>query len=411
MTQQPNTRLLQLEPLESRQMLSTVNVFAQGDTGTETMNLYINDELVETWNVDQTLRAFEFETSEDVSADQVRVEFPNDAVAPKIRFDRNLRVDKIEIDEIVYEAESASVFVQQDGASSGFLQTEMLNRNGFFEFESSRDTRIEVRARKLETGSDAGLLPPATSYAANLNLLIGGQQVTNFTVGNQDFFTYEYYVERPVSPDQVRIQFTNDVYLPDRFDLNAQIDYLAINGNVFETEDPLVYSSGTWKPEDGIQEGFRESEILHTNGFFQYSELRASEITIRAKSAGQLSGAPEFAQFQVLVDLGGAKPTTIRVGTFSTTDQYQDFVVDLSGNFELNQVRIAFVNDYYETLATGEVIDLNLQVDFVEFAGTIYQTEAPNVTSSGTFVPGVGVELGNWESETLHTNGSFKFQG
>ena len=407
--------LLSLETLEPREMLSTVNIFAAGDTGSETMNLWIDDQIVETWVVGKTLEVFQFETPDTITADQVKIEFANDAVFAKIRFDRNLRVDKIQIDGRNYETESSDVFVKELGTNSGFKQTEYLFRDGFFEFNSPRNTKIEVRAKTLESGSSIGFLPPGESFAANLDLSIAGvesfpdERSTSFRLGNREFETFTYYVEGPVTPDDIRIEFTNDFYFEGRYDLNAAVDSIAINGRVYETENPSTYSTGTWLPEDGIQPGFRQSEVLHANGYFQFSEPRSSSLTVRAQSIGQLEGSPELARFQVLVQLGGAKPTTIRAGEFTTTSEARDYQVDLGGNFRIDQIRIAFVNDYFQTLPDGDPIDLNLKIDYVALGGAIYQTEAPGVRSTGTYVDGVGVELGSWESEILHTNGLFIF--
>ena len=57
------------------------------------------------------------------------------------------------------------------------------------------------------------------------------------------------------------------------------IDKIDIDGQVFETEDPSVFSTGTWLPEDGVQDGFGRGETLATVGYFQYSSLDADEFS------------------------------------------------------------------------------------------------------------------------------------
>ena len=48
------------------------------------------------------------------------------------------------------------------------------------------------------------------------------------------------------------------------------VDRIEVDGNVFETESGEVYSTGTWTAVDGIVPGFRNLEVLHSNGYFQY---------------------------------------------------------------------------------------------------------------------------------------------
>ena len=80
---------LALEELEDRQMLSTVTIFAAGDTGTESIQLNINDVVVSTFeNVggDADARQFQqltFTTDQQISASDVRVQFSNDFFRPE----------------------------------------------------------------------------------------------------------------------------------------------------------------------------------------------------------------------------------------------------------------------------------------------------------------------------------------
>ena len=82
------------------------------------------------------------------------------------------------------------------------------------------------------------------------------------------------------------VVFTNDLYDPvNGVDRNLRVDSITIDGVTYQTEHPTVYSTGTWQPEDGIVPGFRESEILHTSGYFQYAEIlpnNGSVVEIRA---------------------------------------------------------------------------------------------------------------------------------
>ena len=79
-----NRPCLNVEQLEDRLMLSTVQIFASGGTGEEQFDVLVNDEVAATFNLNNVageLQLFEFETAEPVEASDIRVEFTNGAVA------------------------------------------------------------------------------------------------------------------------------------------------------------------------------------------------------------------------------------------------------------------------------------------------------------------------------------------
>ena len=69
-------------------------------------------------------------------------------------------------------------------------------------------------------------------------------------------------------------------------------------------------------------------------------------------------------------------------------------------------IRINFVNDFFDREAG---IDSNVRIDRIEIDSTVYQTEAPTVFSTGTWLSGVGITPGFQLSEVLHANGYFQF--
>ncbi len=210
------------------------------------------------------------------------------------------------------------------------------------------------------------------------------------------FVTLEHQTSGPISPNQVRVAFTNDLYNPSRgYDRNVRIDAIVIDGIRYETESPIVYSTGTWKPQDGIVPGFRQSEFLHTNGYFQYAEPVQTGSLMEIRARGNFGGE----RFEVRID--GA---TVR--SFEVTQSFQTFSFRADSNVTADQVRIAFVNDRYEP---ANNIDYNLQVDYIAIDSVVYQTEAPNVYSTGTWKPADGIQPGFRQSEWLHTNGYFHY--
>jgi len=155
------------------------------------------------------------------------------------------------------------------------------------------------------------------------------------------FNTYTFETPGDVSADQVRVAFLNDRWDPaNNIDSNIRLDAVVIDGVRFETEDPAVFSTGTWLPEDGIQPGFRQSEILHTNGYFQFAggtvdpptvgNVVINEIHYNPGPDGVVDGDAEFIELynpgDTSVDLSGMSFTgfdlTFADGTTLGAGQY-----------------------------------------------------------------------------------------
>ena len=267
---QPDKLQLNLETLEDRQMLSTVDIFAAGATNTETIELQINQETVQTFtniggNADRgEFVRLSFSSDQPVDPGQVRVVFTNDLYQPEIGFDRNVRVDRIVVSGQTIQTESSDVFstgtfLRSDGVAPGFGRGETLNSNGYFQFPSrASGSTVTIRAR-----GDAG--------TERFNLRINGQVVETFKVSNR-FQDFSFTSSGPFTADDVAIEFINDDFRPEQgIDLNLTVDFINVDGTVFQTESPSVFSTGTYKPDDGIVPGFGRGETLNTNGYFQFS--------------------------------------------------------------------------------------------------------------------------------------------
>lgn len=240
-----------------------------------------------------------------------------------------------------------------------------------------------------------------TTNQESFDLQINQQTVATFNNvgGDADAGVFETYTydANGVDPNLIRIVFTNDVYEPDQgIDRNLRIDAISVDSLVLETESPTVYSTGTWLPEDGIVPGFRQSEYLHSNGYFQYSSPAPSGSTIVVTADGD-DGRESF---ELQID-GNTVASFESVGT---TPQAFSFTAD--STVTPQQVRVVFTNDVYEP---AQGIDYNLNVDKISIDGTDYQTESPDVFSTGTWKPADGIVPGFRESETLHSNGYFQY--
>lgn len=262
---------LQVETLEDRLMLSTVQIIAAGVENTETMQLQIGSTVVRTFdNIGGDAFAGQFQTythstSGTVNPSQVRINFVDDRFDQAAGVDENLRVDAIIIDGVRYETEDPSTFSTgtwkaTDGITPGNRESEYLHSAGYFQFAGSSNdtTRIVVNAR-------------GTTGAESFALQIDGTTVRTFRNINTDFSSYTYIASGNVTADQIRVRFLNDLF-ENGVDRNLVVDDIVVGDDQFETEGPNVFSTGTWRPSDGIVNGLGRGDTLHANGYFQFAD-------------------------------------------------------------------------------------------------------------------------------------------
>ena len=141
-----------------------------------------------------------------------------------------------------------------------------------------RSARPKITFEKLEDRkllATLDILAAGTSGTEQIHLYVDSQIVATFddlgtgAYANQ-FNVLTYESEEAISAGDVRIEFVNDAYDPVYRDV--QIDAIVIDGERFEAESPDVFSTGTWKRADGVVAGFRESEFLQVNGYFQFAD-------------------------------------------------------------------------------------------------------------------------------------------
>lgn len=388
-----NTGILISEPTRQQyQGTLDISIRAAGVTGEEQMSLIVGDIEVASWTVGGDAYGGVFETYsvdlDGVSANDVRVAFTNDFVDPESGFDRNLRVDHVSIDGVIYETEDPSVFstgtwLPDEGVTPGFDQNEFLHTDGYFQYaDTNSGTDIRIAARGNEGGE-------------SMSLIIGGETVQSWTVG-QETGVYSYRADSNVSLNDVRVSFNNDIYdEANGIDRNLIVDYVELDGTRYETEAPTTFSTATWLPEDGVQPGFRQSETLHSNGYFQYAEAAAAGTEIRIAARGD----------------EGSESMTLLIGdqaveswTVSTEQQIYTFRAD--SDVQPLDIKLQFDND---ALDRNIGFDRNLSIDYIELDGVRYETEAPTTFSTGTWLPADGIQPGFRLSETLHSNGYFQF--
>ena len=372
-------------------MLSTVQIFASGTQGGEQLQLQIDGNVAETFVIgvgtdilnDQT---FFFETAETITADDVRIVFLNDSFDAATGADSNLIVDAIEVDGVRFETEAANVFstgtfLNEDGIRPGFRQSETLHANGFFQYsDGDGGSFLTIQARGSEGGEQ---------FRLNLN----GQTVQTFTT-TTEFQNFQFGSDRTVEISDIQIEFFGDQFDPAQgIDTDLEVNFLVIDADAFEVDAPTTFSTGTFLA-DGLQPGFRQAEILHTNGVFDFNATAGTgDDLIQVVLRGE-EGTEQFVISSNGVVIGSGVATT-RFQTYSfATDNY------VPGS----NLRIEFLNDTFDP-ANG--INSDLIVDNVTINGDTREVEDITTFGVGTFVNGDFPEGFN-QSDTLHTNGFFE---
>ena len=70
------------------------------------------------------------------------------------------------------------------------------------------------------------------------------------------FVQLTYSSAQDIDPEQIKIEFTNDLFnAATNTDRNVRIDRIVVDGVTIQTESPGVFSTGTWKAEDGVVPG------------------------------------------------------------------------------------------------------------------------------------------------------------
>lgn len=410
---------LSIEPLEERLMLSAVDVFAAGETGRESFYLLIDGEVVETVdNVggdfeNRQFERFSFDFADNITADQVSIEFFNDFSLPDGSVDNNLFVDKIVVDGHTFETEAPTTFhtglVSGDQIiGPGFLETEVLNINGKVTFLAGNGGTAPVTPPVTSTGTRIRIDATGQTAEENLQVQIDGVAVANFRFDEanveQAFF---YDSDEVIDPSRVRIGFTNDSFdAASGTDRNLFvrafqfIDRSTGESELFHTLDRRVFSNNSFvaAANDSVS-GYGLGGALTTTG---YVTVDTSVTTIRVDTLG--STGQEL--FEVLVD--GDVVRTFQASTHATTQ-----FVEVPGDVDLSRVQIRFINDF-DNPATG--FDRNLTVlgyqtiNFNTGRRDIARGTDANVFSTGTFTHADGLVDGFGRGTTLTNNGFFQFQ-
>ena len=88
-----------------------------------------------------------------------------------------------------------------------------------------------------------------------------------------------------------------------------------------------------------------------------------------------------------------------------TTNAMKEFTAEIPNGAKVSDLTVHFINDYYSPDA-GQ--DRNLEVDYLKFGNTTYQSEAAGTYSNGSWAAG-SCAPGYKKSQWLHCNGYFQY--
>ena len=266
----------------------------------------------------------------------------------------------------------------------------------------SRDNDVRWQSEPLEprlllaadTGAELRLAVDLRGQTGEeLVQIYAGDYLVRTQLLSTQFQRFELDIQNAaLEPKDIRVEFLNDLYVPGEIDRNVEVGSLLLNGLFIDPNNGPSFSTGTWRPEDGIVSGPRRGNVLNANGYFQWGTPDGSRLTVYAR--GDEGGE----QFSVLA---GA----YQFPTATVTTELQAYEFFLNEDVDAGSVQVQFLNDFYQP---ENGIDFNLTVDRIEIDGVAYQAEAPEVFQSGVFRDG-RLQSGFLLSETLQGNGVFQF--
>ena len=300
----------------------------------------------------------------------------------------------------------------------GFLETEKLVSNGYFEFgsyapEIYNSTIIEIDASN--SGGDG----------EQFELQIRGETVESYvlldnplTGGFDGPSQFVYEAEGIVTADDVRIVFTNDDIFERTLkgftftvDRNLTIDSITVAGQKYRTDSNSVFSTGVWDNDaGGPVPGFGLGNTLHTNGYFQYSSETSKSTIVVDTSTGFGNGE----RYDLQIDGVTVAQTVLSDNPFQAGYQGQtELVYEAAGEVSISDIRIVFTNDdIFQQNLKGLIttVDRNLRINSVMVDGVTYLTNDDSVFSTGVWDSELGgPRFGFGLGDTLYVNGYFQY--
>lgn len=220
---------------------NTVVVRARGESGSEEINVRVDEQTVGTFTLSTNYQTYTVNTNLTGTVD---VEFYNDASG------RDVQVDYAEVNGETRQAEDQQTnTAAYDGSCGGGSYTEWMHCNGIIEFGTlsgggSSGNSFVVRAQ-------------GTSGEEELNLRIDEQTIATFTLST----SYQTYTASSTLSGTVDVEFYNDASGRD-----VQVDYVEVNGQTRQAEDQQT-NTAAW---DGSCGGGSYTEWMQCNGIIEF---------------------------------------------------------------------------------------------------------------------------------------------
>lgn len=217
--------------------------------------------LIGAWDVTGSPANYTTTTTADLTANNLRVYFTNDAYSS--REDRNLMVLSLAVNQTTYPTASPWVYgsgVWANGCSSGYVLTSTLYCAGYFEYPTSGSmmpSQVTVRAYGTPLG---GVYP-------RIELRHGGSTLASWQVSAtaQD---YTVVTTDNLSAGNLRVYYTNDAYSASE-DRNLTVLSVTVNGAVYPSMSPLVFGLGIWS-NNQCNSGYIQTNTLYCGGYFEF---------------------------------------------------------------------------------------------------------------------------------------------
>ena len=282
-----------------------IAVRALGASGSEQLQIRINDTVVLTETVGTKWNTYATSLPAGTDVTTAVVQFVNDGRG------RDLRVDYFELDGQRFESEHSSTRANGTWANGSCAErdssSEWLRCAGWFRYAVTDSTAIDSTTSEIPTPQPVQQVQPATTVAPTttsapattaaakssatvavralgrsgsevLQLRINGKAVESWTVSTS-FATYEHPISSADDVDTVEVQFVNDGSNRD-----LRVDYIDVDGTRLQAESSSTIARGSYTRSTGCSERTSSSEWLHCAGSFTFS-LSGEPLTATTSAA------------------------------------------------------------------------------------------------------------------------------
>ena len=218
--------------------------------------------------------------------------------------------------------------------------------------------------------------------------------------------------------DGLTVNFVNNALVNGQ-DRNVFVDYLEIDGQRVQAEDPAIPSQGHYA-NGSCGYGLKQTEKLHCNGYFDFSGRfgattpppvdpppvdpppTTGDDTVTVYAAGLVGG--EIINLVIDGQVVTTRTLAAAPNFYGSSVAYEELTHTHSTSLANADIRVQFTNN---AIVGGQ--DRNVRVDAIAIDGTRYESEDPTVIGTGVWRNGGNCQPGTWSSEYLHCNGYFQY--